>query len=252
MENGWKFLNVDVSTEMGIRKAQSWNLISSRKADIVMSPLLHHATSLLFSHSQKARLFFVMRHPLERLVSLFYYLQNATHEPTYNPLFQKMTLEQYANSSWVESNFMVRVSRPRRHDHSSFCAQYSHRPLSPHFGKSLIDKMEGRLYPEDFDIAVAIIRKALIGLLENIEESTRRFDKFFGFQGDIICSKAFLEGGTNRGVNRDEVVLPGPMTFTFQELARKNYMDMRLYKEGKKMFEEQGAMFSQAPAKISG
>lgn len=115
MENGWRFLNVDLSTETGIRKAQAWNLTSSRKADIVISPLLHHATSLLFSNSQKARLFFVMRHPLERVVSLFYYLQNATHEPTYNPLFQHMTLQEYANSSWVESNFMVRVSRPRHH-----------------------------------------------------------------------------------------------------------------------------------------
>lgn len=90
------------------------------------------------------------------------------------------------------------------------------------------------------------MRKALIGLLENIHESTRRFDKFFGFQGDSACKKAFLKVGANRGMYRDAFALLSPMTFTFQELAKKNYMDMRLYKEAKKLFEEQGTMFTQA------
>ena len=109
MENGWKFINVDLSSKKGIFKAQTWDLVQSRQADVIVSPLLHEATSMLFSHSHKARLFLVIRHPLERVVSLFYYLQNATHEPTYNPSYQTMTLEEYSNSTYVESNFITRV-----------------------------------------------------------------------------------------------------------------------------------------------
>jgi hypothetical protein len=112
--------------------------------------------------------------------------------------------------------------------------------------------MTGRLFPDDFEIAKAIMRKSLVGLLENIEESTRRFDQFFGWQGDSACRDTFLQGGTNRGVNRQHRPLPDPTTFAFQELARKNYMDMWLYREAKILFQEQGALFPQRPAKISG
>lgn len=251
MENGWKFINVDLSNKEGIFKAQRWDLVPSKQAHIIVTPLLHDATSMLFSHSHKARLFLVIRHPLERVVSLFYYLQNATHEPTYNPLYQTMTLEEYSNSTFVESNFITRV---RLHELNPWKQNVAHVliPLHTLQQQALINKMTGRLFPDDFEIAKAIMKNSLVGLLENIEESTRRFDQFFGWQGDSTCRDRFLQGGTNRGVNRQHRPLPDPTTFAFQELARKNYMDMWLYRDAKQLFQEQGALFPQRPAKISG
>lgn len=98
-------------------------------------------------------MFALFRHPVQRVTGIFYYLQSATWEPTYNPEYAQWTLFDYANSPYCESNWMVR---------------------------SLVRKMTGPLNPEDVLIAQEILRrKCLVGLMEDMEESIRRFHSLY-------------------------------------------------------------------------
>jgi hypothetical protein len=169
-------VNVDVSSLDGILRASSLNLVSSNIADVIFSPLIEPSVSHLFSHDSKGQMFAMFRHPVHRVISLFYYLQIATWEPTYNPALRNMTLLEYANSDLVEANFVLR---------------------------SLVNKMEGPLSWNDVKVAKEYLRrKCLVGLVDQYEASIDRFDNFFDFHPkrdnvDNCITELRKNGGSN-------------------------------------------------------
>ena len=70
------FVNVDVTTVAGIEKAAEMGFADSGLAGCVVSPFLFEANHL-FTDTAQGRLFAVFRHPVDRAVSMFYYLQVA-------------------------------------------------------------------------------------------------------------------------------------------------------------------------------
>ena len=88
------FVNVDAYSPKGIQRAKNLNLITSGLADVVMSPLLHDAAAL-FTPTHKGRLFTMLRHPIERATSLFYFIQDTQWKEakTRNDQFADMTIE---------------------------------------------------------------------------------------------------------------------------------------------------------------
>jgi len=69
-----RFINVDTSTKDGIARAKRLGLAESGLADIIVSPLFPEITDLM-NERNKGRVFTMMRHPIERAASMFYYLQ---------------------------------------------------------------------------------------------------------------------------------------------------------------------------------
>ena len=55
-----QYVNIDTSTHEGIERARNLGLASSGLADVVLSPLLHEASSL-FNLNTKGRLFTMVR-----------------------------------------------------------------------------------------------------------------------------------------------------------------------------------------------
>lgn len=217
LEDGWKFLNVDTTIPTGIERAARMKAAESDMLDLLVSPLPYEAVPKLLSSDHKGRFFTVFRDPIERVVSIFYYLQKATHEPTYNPALANMTLEEYVFSDLAESNFISRC---------------------------LIDKMEAPFVEEDFSVAREILRtKTLVGLLDEMEESVRRFDSYFEFgqPKNASCVEGYVKKGTNR---HSHPGLPQPDSPVYQELLRKNHMDVRVYKYAVELFHEQASMFN--------
>ena len=107
--DGRKYVNVDVTTTEGIIQASQRGFATSNLADIIFTPLLLEASELLLNgDTNKGRMFALFRHPIERLTSIFYYLQKATWEPTYDPQLAQMTIDDYARSEKCESNWLVR------------------------------------------------------------------------------------------------------------------------------------------------
>ena len=66
-----------MSTPEGIKHASQINLIPSHIPQIIFAPLLHESIDNLFTPQNQAQAFAIFRHPIDRIVSLFYYLQEA-------------------------------------------------------------------------------------------------------------------------------------------------------------------------------
>ena len=213
-------INVDISNKKGILHAKEVGLVSSHMAQLVISPLFYDATLELFTAVDKGVMFAMFRHPVKRIISLFYYLQSATWEPTYNPALKNMTIEDYADSPLLEANFITR---------------------------SLVNKMEGPLSVEDLDLAKAILmRKCVVGIVDEFDVSIKMFNDAFGFRPNLstevegedtkdwkslitsveTCTETLKnEGGTNKHTHAglDET------SEAYKTIERKNGWDMLLW-----------------------
>ena len=88
------FLNVDTYTPNGIQRAKQLNLVTSGLVDVILSPLLHDA-STLFTPTRKGRMITMLRHPIERAASLFYFIQDTQWKQpeTRNEKLAEVTIE---------------------------------------------------------------------------------------------------------------------------------------------------------------
>jgi len=209
-----RYVNVDTIHPDGIARAKRLGLAQSGLADIVITSHVHEISEI-FTPSNRGVMFSLFRHPIQRVISLFYYLQTATWEPTYNPELASMTIGQYADSPLVESNLMVRM---------------------------LSQNEEGKITQDDIAVAKEILRtKVLVGLMDRMDESIRRFDAFFGFNegksfADIShCQQEFIGGGSNKHAH------PAleHTSDAWNKLAIKNWADMILYEYIVQLFNEQ-------------
>ena len=147
---------------------------------------------------------------------MFYYLQWASWESTYHAKWQNMTIDEYANSKYAESNWMTRM---------------------------LTRKLEGPLGLEDLASAKEVLRrKCLVGLVERFEESTERFEKFFGWRDLVMdweekkkCQRYHLEKRDNA---HDHPKFE-ERSYVWELLRKLNLYDMELYEYAVNLFEEQ-------------
>lgn len=217
-ENGSHFVNVDTTTAEGIHRAKKLGLVPSGLADIIVTQHLHPAATL-FSTEQKGRMFALIRHPIERAVSLFYYLGVAEWEPTYDPNLNYVSIEMWARSERIEHNWMTRF---------------------------LSNELERDLTPRHLEVAKEVLRKkCLIGLLEKKAESFDRFEKFFGWTYPNKHSKECRDRLLNWGwSNKHSHPLIEPGSSAWDLLSKKNYFDMQLYEYSKQLFSEQARFFT--------
>uniref|UniRef100_A0A7S4RGW3 Sulfotransferase domain-containing protein n=1 Tax=Ditylum brightwellii TaxID=49249 RepID=A0A7S4RGW3_9STRA len=204
----------------GLKHAKSLELVQSGFADIISATRAYDATDILFDPIHQGRMFAIFRHPVERAVSMFYYLQQATWESTYNPIYKDITIHDYARSSVTDDNWMVRSLA----------------------GKA--DSPGAPLTERDLDVALEIVRrKCVVGLLSNMEESVDRFSSYFNFRKRGMqlnvkknpkC-KEYLKSGSN--TNSHPPLQEGSETWRL--LEQKNGADMILYREAERIFKEQ-------------
>lgn len=150
-----KLVNVDTTTEEGILRAKELGLAESHAADIIFTSDINFASQHLFDRINKGRVLAFFRHPIDRLVSKFYYLQTATWENTYRPEWKDLTLLEWAKDHNVDENHMVKKI----------------------LGKKLIDKVDMM----DLIVAKEIVRhKFFVGKMDDMEESLKRFNTVLG------------------------------------------------------------------------
>jgi len=226
---GHKYVNVDTTTEHGIAQAKALGLASSRLAHLVVSPRFQEGASL-FSSSNKGRAFTMMRHPVERAVSMFYFLKK------HNVIaVQNMELEEYCQSPHVENNWMTRI---------------------------LSDRMTGDVGDTELEIAKRVLReKIVVGLLEQKEESMRRFEFYFqqwqsnnnnnsgntdSSSRQMACRTRILVGDYRINESAKGKVKEGSQAWSM--LTWQNKLDIKLYKYAKALFLQQGAeLFADMP-----
>lgn len=106
-QDGGQYVNINTTTVLGIERAKCRGLIRSNLVDVIVTYRFHDV-ACLFDNDRWDRAFAFFCHPVNCTVSMFYYLQQATWEPTYDRTLADMTLEEYATSRKAEDNWVVR------------------------------------------------------------------------------------------------------------------------------------------------
>lgn len=196
---------------------------------VVIADVLPH-TSQLFGpdHDRRGRMFTMIRHPIQRVLSMFNYLGVAEEHEFFQPDLAYVTVEMYARSrSREEFNWMTRY--------------LSDAPVLS------VELTEWHLQRAK----EVLKRKCLVGLLEEKGESFRRFKSYFGWKFNQEhgrdCQDRFLYWGF-RKKNDYPHVQEG--SEAWELLYQQNKLDMELYEYAKQLFLEQGKLFRDDDKKV--
>jgi len=228
------YLDVDAATVEGLRRAAELGLVSRHTPHVVASPLLYEASDMLFGppadqannanggpqqqqQQQQGQVFAMIRHPIERALSAFYYHRKAG---TYGPAGAVIDIDDWIQTDDAETNYLIRT---------------------------IVHKPTGEVNRADLAVAKEVLRrKVLIGLLDDKQVSLNRFKTYFGWtklrphqphRDATECETKLLEYGwinTNRHPSVEE---DGE---AYALLVEKNLLDLELYEYAKFLFEEQG------------
>jgi hypothetical protein len=219
-EDGIPFVNVDTYTAEGILDSKLKGLVESRISNVIMSPHLHPAARL-FNDDTHGRCFALLRHPMERAVSMFHYLAIAHWDPAYDPSLAYISLDMYARSKRAEHNWMVRF---------------------------LSNELEHDLNDTHLEMAKTILHdKCLVGLLSRIEESFQRFEKYFGWSGtplsqeQVDCRNQLLH---SHWPNRHTYPPVEEGSVVWDLLLKENTYDIMLYEYAVNLFDEQALLLN--------
>lgn len=140
------------------------------------------------------------------------------------------TIEEYATSTYVENNWMVRRL-------------------------ANVDKTV-KLTDDHLQIAMDLVRrKFLVGLLSEKEKSLDRFEKFFGWKFKVkpdnqeLCRSVLIDQGANSNVHID---LPDEGTDAHNALLFHNRWDILLYEFIEDLFKTQEAFVKNIPDGFDG
>ena len=152
--------------------------------------------------------------------SLFYALKDflLTWENSFQQEFSHMTIEQYAFSEYLESNWLTRM---------------------------ISNKMTGEITDDDLEKAKLFLReKCLIGLTEKFDESYGRVQKYFGWESttDVSCEKE-LKGSKDNQDSLNRNLAPSISKMVYDQFFKHNALDIQLYEYAHQVFDEQESLF---------
>ena len=211
---GGKFMNVDTTTPHGINRAVQFGLASSPDLDLVVTPYVYLVTKL-FDENHRGRMFTIMRHPIDRAVSLFHAMKVNKHTKS---MLEDVTLEAYAKGSMVENNWMTRF---------------------------LANQQNGELTLQHETIAKELLRtKFLIGILKYKDTSMSRFESYFGWkvqtQKGMDCRERLLDWNWS---SKNIHPIVDTKSNAYKLLEQQNEYDIRLYEYAEKLFHDQEILF---------
>jgi len=207
------FVNVDTYTIEGINRAKTLGLVQSKMAEVVFTPFAHES-SVLFDRNHRGRMFTLLRHPVDRIISLYYFLR------IYDSKVNSQSLEDFVQASG--QNWMVRT---------------------------LTGTMSGPIDETHLNAAKEVLRrKFLIGLMDAKTESFRRFEEFFGWNlpsphSETCKNEIFY---FNWHVKNPHP-MPNENDSILVKIQRVNSWDIALYEYAQQLFREQGVLFSSLP-----
>lgn len=226
---GKKYLNVDLSHQVGIERASALALGTSGMADVVYSPLLHQVSEL-FSPMNQGRLFIVVRHPVEREFARFRYLLKWDHGKSIKEEDKGMSYVEFSRSDYVADNWMTRT---------------------------LVQKDEDEeLTAKDMHTAKEILRrKALVGLYSDIIGATRHYARYFGWDNAMNGGKlnkatlSCFESAILDGMEKDTYATMNLVAEDSQEgsvawrtIMDKNRFDFELFAYSQQLYKFQIAL----------
>jgi len=238
---GSRVINADISSIKGIQRALDLGLTTTGKfrsplecssdhgvgcvdEEFIVDTSRIYDALTVFTPTRRARLFILLRHPVERAISKYFYIKIATWERNYKPEAKNMTLLEYADSGLCYNNWVTR---------------------------RLVNKMQGILTDGDLEVAKGILkRKTLVLLLDDMDGSIKRMRSFFGWNTESLdpeqqnCLNEFThDNPLNVNINKGNV-LAGSQEW--EAVKEKNLMDLELYIYAKELYQLQEQMVLQS------
>lgn len=203
------FINVDTTTIAGLKRAKTLGLVQSKTVSVIFTPYVQEA-AILFDRNHRGRFFTLLRNPVERIISLYYF--RRFHDET----VKTQSLDDFVRTSG--ENWMVRM---------------------------LTGCMSGPLDMVHLNAAKEVLRsKFLIGLLEEKTESLRRFEEYFGWEipspVSQTCKNNMFYFEWN---NANPHPMPEANDPVITKIQKMNMWDIALYEYGKQLFQEQEVIF---------
>jgi len=207
-----RFVNVDMSNPAGIQRAKAMNIGASGVVDAISTPFLYETASIFEDVPDSGKCFTMLRHPVDRAVSLYFHYQSDDINPN-TAQYKGLSIDEYAEKS-AESNWMVRF---------------------------LTNKRAGALSWHDLEAAKEVFgRKCLVGLVEKAEESIRRYERFFGW-GNGKYNACVGDRLANSDKRNQHESYEG--TNAWEALRKKNEYDVLLYEYAKNLYTQQATMY---------
>jgi len=235
---GGSFLNVNFAWPDGIQRAAELGLASSGLVDVVVTSYIYEAADL-YDEERKGRLFTVLRHPIKRMVSDYYYMQNAEWENLYDKEKDRpQSLMEYAsNPKYHLDNFLTRFLSGNR---------------------------SSKVTLQDYELAKEVLeKKTLILLQSKMEESVDRLLSYFDWNDEFIsqhddititqaekCVDGYLDKPVN--VNKEPYEEPEPGSDEWEALRLISDWDIHLYWYGMELWEKQGKTLFRGKSNANG
>jgi hypothetical protein len=215
--SGKPYVNIDAISVEGMKRAHELGFAENQPANAIFTPRVREAAEYLFDDEHQGTVFALLRHPVSRAISLYYYLQKAHWEVDYDPKLKNVTLEDFADST--ANNPMTR----------SLLGKKQH---------EMITRIELN-QAKDF-----LSTKVLIGLSERMRVSVQRFGHYFGTENngwdDNEKWKECSRKAINQGSNKNPHPAVDENTSAWKALAEANKYDMELYQLAVDLFRTQG------------
>lgn len=213
------YVNVDTTSRQGVERARRLGLVPSGLVDMIITSNPTYVVENLFDEGHKGRALALFRHPVDRLVSQFYYLRKATWEHKYRPQWKGIDVLEFARAKNTDNNHLV---------------------------KRLAGLgISGEATEVHLRSAMRTIKKRfVVGLTRQMEESVRRFNIVMGVdeseEGNRQCLDHFFHNSVDakkHNSNSHPKVEPG--SATWNAITQRNALDMKLYDFILQLYDEQ-------------
>ena len=209
------FVNVDNGSMEGIKKSKQLGLMRSGLVDVIVS-YNFRSTSYLFTEEFGGRAFALFRHPVDRVVSTFYYLGQATWEPHFSPEYSSMTIEEYARRGLSPTNWVTRNILGYLHDTD----------------KALTD--------EDMSKAKQILKEKMVILLsDDFVPSMEHLANYLGWDVWKPDVRKCMLMDAERKFNHVNYEPLKRNSEAWNLIAKRNLYDIQLYDYAKQLYAEQ-------------
>ena len=212
-----KFVNVELRTPGGIARAIDLDLVGSELAEVIFASRIVQVSNV-YHTPYRGKCFTLLRDPVDRAISLFYALKDSPWEHSFKKEFSDMTLEDYAFSKYIESNWLTRM---------------------------LTNTMSGAIGDDELENAKHFLKnKCLIGLTDTFDESHERFERYFGWDDTIYddCQNELKE--RNKQNNEDRHLDSIVSQTVLDQLRKQNELDILLYEYAIEIYKEQESFFA--------
>lgn len=220
--NGRDYINSNLMAMAGIEYAAQLNLVKNGEADILITPYLHAASTLLLDTAHRGMMAAVFRHPVDRVVAVYNVIRNNPTNEAFADV-SHMSLLEFVQSKWMGGgNWMTRF-----------------------LSETGVGRFDELTHAHARVAKEAMRRKCFVGIYSKMEDTIERFAAYFGRAepptlGEKQCIRSIMIHEDDERNKIPDVVEGSP---EWDAIISQNLYDMEVYEYALQIWKEQDGLF---------